>query len=175
MVIAGAAVAFVWLSIWIRFRDFEPEAPPQPPDLLAWSFLGCLDIDVDVEPEGREVDPGPEARHGELSLPDLLMLVPDDFDEWGRTYDTYRAWPLAAPDGSAAQGSSYRWFTRADTLWVVWSERGMRGGVALRRDRNGLTGRARLRSGSRSLSGRATARRINCHTRSAERVGEIRR
>lgn len=156
MVVAVLVVATAWISIWMRFRDVGPQVPPQPRDLIAWSFLGCLDIDID------ELEAEASAR--EQELPDLLMLVPDDFDEWGRTYDTYRAWPLASGDAPSPNGS-YRWFTRADTLWVVWSEPGTRGGVALRRDRNQLTGRAVLRSDSISLGARATAWPINCHTR----------
>ncbi|MCG8467293.1 MAG: hypothetical protein MJB57_03675 [Gemmatimonadetes bacterium] len=153
--VAGLAIAFVWVSIWLRFRNFEPELPVEPRSLQAWSFLGCMELTID-EWGSDAVEP--------RNAPELLMLVPDDFDEWGRTYDTFRAWPLAssnAPD----PGASYRWFTRADTLWVVWSETGTSGGVALRRFGEELSGRAGVRVGEGSVSATARAWPINCHTR----------
>ncbi len=102
----------------------------------------------------------PEA-HG---LPSQLMLVADDFDEWGRRYETYRAWPLASSEASDPN-TAYRWFTRADTLWVVWSELGTSGGMALRRYGDEFAGQAGIRADSRSLNARARGWPINCHTR----------
>lgn len=156
MAIAGLAVAFVWGSIWFRFRNFEPEASPEPRHLQAWSFLGCLELVVD----DWDSDEVPD----QAETPDLLMLVSDDFDEWGRRYETYRAWPLSSSERSDSD-TAYRWFTRADTLWVVWSELGTTGGIALRRYGDELAGRAGLRLDSGSANGRARAWPINCHTR----------
>jgi len=164
--LAGLAVAFVWVSIWLRFRSFEPEAPPVPRQLQAWSFLGCLEFAVDE----WDSDVVPEA----VGVPGLLMLVPDDFDEWGRDYETYRAWPLSSSD-EPDPTTAYRWFTRADTLWVVWSEPGTSGGLALRRYGDEFTGSAGLRLDSGSANARARGWHVNCHTRLRHPARPVRR
>lgn len=109
-----------------------------------------------------------EADAEELALPRELMLLPDDFDQWGRDYPSFRA--LALPVGGEPTpdpDTPFRWFTRADTLWVVWSEGRARGGVALREREGRLSGRVVVRrpNAPGEVTAPARAWPINCHTR----------
>ncbi|MDX1577037.1 MAG: hypothetical protein R3266_01070 [Gemmatimonadota bacterium] len=98
------------------------------------------------------------------------MLHPDRFDAWGREYDTFRAVPLSE-DGPRTGVEPYRWFTRADTLWVVWSDVRGRGGIALREEGRSLAGRAALAppGAARRLDAQVNAWPVNCYTRLRER------
>jgi len=116
--------------------------------------------------------PWPEGTDGVRQLPEFFMLVADSLDQWGRVYDTYRAEPL---DGE--RNASYRWFVRADTLWVVWSEAGVQGGLALRESTDGLLGRARVGGAGAAVdaTARVQAWKVNCGTREIESTTRVRR
>lgn len=167
--IAGLAIAFVWISIWARFRDLEPEAPMEPSALNAWDFLGChaLEIGSWVGTDPTEISP--TIRY--------LMLFPDSLDAYGREYPSYRA--TAIGSGENATGISIRWFTRADTLWFVWSDDIARGGAALRERGGELTGRAVAEfhsdSVSASLEATANAWKVNCYTLEPSRFSQVNR
>ena len=131
--------------------------------MRTWDALGCYRITA---------DPWPEPTHAIAELPGHLMLMADSLDEWGREHETYRAVPMVdAPTGE------YRWFVRADTLWVVWSRGGVSGGIALREVEDGLLGRARARSprDSVDVSARVRAWKVNCGTREVEASTRLRR
>ena len=178
MAVAGLSVVFVWVSIWFRFRESGPlPPPPEPADLRLWDFLGCrhLQFDIWLADEGGappEADP-PVVRS--------LMLFADSVDAYGREMTAYKAVPLAG-DGDLS-GMETRWFTRADTLWVVWSSPEVRGAVALRRSRGDMVGRAvaRLRgqaaaaspAGDASVQARATSWAVNCHSLRPNRIGPV--
>jgi len=148
--VAAILIVTIWVAIGMRFTRTPPVEPPARLALWKWDALGCYRVAADSFPE----DAGVEA------LPAYLMLLADSLDEWGREYDTYRAVPL---DSDAAL-STYRWFTRADTLWVVWSDKRRRGGLALREGLDGFLGRARVTGNSIDVSARVRAWRMNCAT-----------
>jgi len=160
-VVAAVLIAATWVAIGMRFTETEPEEPPARSALWKWDALGCFRVAADPFPE----DAGVEA------LPEYLMLVADSLDQWGREYETYRAVPL----DSDAVLSTYRWFTRADTLWVVWSDKRSQGGLALREGLDGFLGRARVTGTSIDVSARVRAWRMNCATRQIESPGRLRR
>ena len=174
--IAGLAVVFVWISIWFRFRDTAPEPPPVPADVRVWDYLGChrLQFDnwvPDDDGDAPPVDP-PVVRS--------LMLFADSVDEFGREMETYRAIPLET-DGDLTSLDA-RWFTRADTLWLVWSSDEVRGAVALRQGRTGMLGRAvaRLRGqaaanagGGASVQAPVSAWPVNCHSLRPDRITPV--
>lgn len=112
---------------------------------------------------------GAEELLSSVAPPSEVMLLPDSVDRWGRILPSYRATSLP---GARQRDRSLRWFVRADTLWFLWSERGVRAGMALQETRDGLRGRARALGGADSLdaSAPATAWRINCATLAPERV-----
>ncbi len=103
------------------------------------------------------------------------MLLPDSVDQWGRPYTTYRAVPLTP--GADAEDISVRWFTRADTLWFVWSDPAARGGAALRKVGDRLLGRAvaELFADSVELESTATAWEVNCYSLRPDRIGPVQR
>ena len=105
------------------------------------------------------------------------MLFSDSLDEYGRGYPTYRA--AAIGSGENADGVSIRWFTRADTLWFVWSDNIARGGAALRERGGELMGRAVAEfhsdSGSASLEAKANAWKVNCYTLEPSRLSQVNR
>ncbi|MDX1395490.1 MAG: hypothetical protein R3195_13970 [Gemmatimonadota bacterium] len=160
---AAVVVALTWGAILMRAREAADREPPPRPALRMWGMPGCYRISGDPWPEGVE-----EA----VGLPDHVMLVPDSLDEWGRVYETYRAEPLDVEDDRA-----YRWFVRADTLWLVWSDAGVRGGLALRESADRLLGRVRV--GGAGSGADATARveawKVNCATREIESTSRVRR
>ncbi|MFQ5747823.1 MAG: hypothetical protein ACE5HF_11490, partial [Gemmatimonadota bacterium] len=102
-----------------------------------------------------------------LSPPDVLALVADSTDEWGRSLRTYRAIPMDRSSGHL-RGLT-RWFVRADTLWILWTDRTTRVGVALFAAADGFRGSARslvgdvLEDGSEGTA-RAAAWKVNCAT-----------
>jgi len=124
-----------------------------------WEVPGCYAL---------ELEPwSPAADSAAAAPPRSLMLVADPLDEWGRRQETFRAEPLANTPGGT---SPVRWFVRADTLWLVWTRVGARGGVALRLADGGFVGRARVRDPTAGLdvTARAEALKINCATGRAE-------
>ncbi len=160
-------MVFVWVTIALRFRPEEPELPPPPPDLRSWDFRGCSRLVL----EGWSGDDA-----GFVLAPEFVMALPDSVDAWGRPMDTYRGIPLAR-EGEAPE-MELRWFTRADTLWFVWSNAEVRGAVALRRsqgrDRDRLTGLAiadlRGDDPDASLEARAAMWPVNCYSLRPNRI-----
>lgn len=122
-----------------------------------WDLPGCYELAVGAwTPATRDEVVEPARR---------LMLLPDSLDEWGRSYDTYRAVPY--PPASDRE-TPYRWFVRADTLWIVWSGGSGSGGLALRGSPgSGFVGRARVRGEEEEsdATARVEAARVNCATR----------
>lgn len=153
----------------------EPErASPAPTvELRPWRLLGCWELrydgwgEVDAPLSDRSVGADGEPE-GALTPPRAVMLLPDSVDPWGRVLPSYRAVPAA--DAEERAGRSLRWLVEADTLWVLWTEAGVRAGAALRRSGDSLVGsvRAVRRAGgerdSMDLNARATALPINCAT-----------
>jgi hypothetical protein len=165
--IATLFAVLTWAAVWWRFNDAEPDrGVARPPSLRAWDFEGCLELVQDPW-SGEGGSPA-----GAPDLPRFLSLVPDSLDEWGRSYDTYRAVPL----GETGR-PPYRWFVRADTLWVVWSGTDLRGGLALLEVGSSLAGRARVtsQSGPVDLSARVEAWKVNCWSRDRPSPDRVRR
>ncbi|WP_419163444.1 hypothetical protein [Candidatus Palauibacter sp.] len=179
LLVVGLMMAFVWVTISLRFRDVAPEPPPEPADLRAWDFLGCHRLQFDTwvsddDGEPAAADP-PVVRS--------LILFPDSVDQYGRRMSARRAVPLEAD--ADMSGLETRWFTRADTLWLIWSSSEVRGAVALRRSRGSMVGRAvaRLRGqaeaadagGGGSVQAPASAWEVNCHSLRPNRIGPVER
>ena len=127
---AGLFVVLTWVVLLTRFSMSAPAETIPRAELHVWDLPGCYRL---------AAQPGPEDSDG-LELPGHLRLAPDSVDQWGRIQDTYRAEPL----DRAAAATPFRWFVRADTLWVVWSTGERRGGLALRTSGDGFLGRARV-------------------------------
>ena len=167
--ISGLAIGFVWASIWFRFRGVEPESPPHPVSLNAWDFLGCYALEIERWDGLHSMEMYPITRY--------LMLFPDSLDAYGRRYPTYRA--AVVPIGARTDSVSIRWFTRADTLWFVWSDDIASGGAALREQGGDLTGRALAEfhsdSISASLGAKANAWKVNCYTLEPDRPSRVAR
>jgi hypothetical protein len=132
-------VVFLALSLgrWL-LRPAPTVVPPQPVTLSVRDLLGCWELDSgewvfeSARPQGSSgaESPADSASRALLVLPDRLLLLPDSIDEWQRQYTTYRAAPMEG-DHDPALRDYLRWFPRADTLWLVWSDRRMRAGLAL--------------------------------------------
>jgi hypothetical protein len=152
-----------------RVRTAEELAPPPRADLNPWDLVGCYELRVDPwEVEAFEAAPDSVT----LAPPARVMLMPDSVDAWGRAQSTRRAVPLGGePDDPLA--SILRWFTRVDTLWLLWSDGTTRAGVALFDDGDNLVGRARSFSAADSsdVTAPAAAWRINCATLDRESPG----
>lgn len=164
LAVASLFIVLTWIAMWARFRETEPVEPPPRPAIRMWDVPGCYRVDVEEWPDQEAAPP-----------PRVMFLVADSLDEYGREQETYRATALEPPGASA----EYRWFVRADTLWMVWarSSGGLRGGIALRETSDGLLGRARVTGpdGSPDVSARARAWKVNCATREIEPRSRIRR
>ena len=145
-------------------------------DLVAWDLTGCWEIEAEPWRQGL---PDPRRGDGETAreeaagdpalppLPRLVMLVADSIDPSRRSSTTYRAAPL---DGAgAALRDQLRWFVRADTLWIIWSDSVARAGMALTPDGQRFQGGARVLMGETDLSARAAAWKVNCATRLTDR------
>ena len=164
-IILAVVIGLALIGVADRIRGPAPSAatPPERPELNPWEMLGCYDLEVDPWESGMV----PEARAPILTAPGRLRLAADSVDEWGRRLDTYRAVPLGG-DHDRLLRDVIRWFVRADTLWLVWSGRPVRAGIALLVSANGdgFIGRAVFSDGSSGTEGTAEAAawRINCAT-----------
>jgi hypothetical protein len=100
-----------------------------------------------------------------LDLPARIRLLPDSTDRWMRSRVTYRAVPLAG-DQDPRLEDYMRWVVRADTLWIVWSDRRAGGGLALRSVGDSLLGRVRVFDRTLAIDGSADAAawKLNCLT-----------
>lgn len=202
LVIVGAALVLAVATALMRTSSPGSAELAERSSLHPWSMLGCHALRLGswtasptpgaagaegTEMPGREPSPAadapPSGDSGEpeglsqdvldllssVAPPSEVMLLPDSVDRWGRVLPSYRA---SALPGSLERERSLRWFVRADTLWFLWSERGIRAGMALQETRDGLRGRARALSGADSLdaSAVATAWPINCATLAPRRT-----
>jgi len=180
----AALVAFAGLTV-LRLAVSRPAAEPEraPRELRFAGMLGCWELDVGGwEPAAGGSGPlasADSATRALLAMPDRLLLLPDSIDEWRREATTYRAVPVEGSFDPALRGRM-RWFLRADTLWIVWSDRSVRAGLAL------LSGETRLEGAGRAVVPRgaadgepldvrapASAWKVNCATglRDLERTG----
>ncbi len=141
-------------------------------------MLGCWELDVSEwtftrpgvsDTAGATVLPDSASR-ALLVAPDRILLLPDSIDEWRRPYTTYRATPVSGPHDPRLR-DYLRWFLRADTLWLVWSDRTLRAGLALLSDGDRLSGAGRALIEEPAISdgridGRtlASAWKVNCAT-----------
>ena len=168
LIVALTVLRVVEWLIWPTTPETEFPARP-PPALRRWDFVGCYDLRVDAWSFGRYVASPDSATLARLTPPTRIMLLPDSLDEWGRAYRTLRAVPQSG-EFDAELLRSLRWFTRADTLWLVWSAGPTRVGVALFDHGDSLVGRgAALRADSAQGTALAAAWRINCATSARER------
>lgn len=144
----------------------DPAADPE--DLSRWELVGCWELDLgpwrstrqDTVPPSRG-RPAPPAAVP-VAPPRHVMLLPDSVDPWGRALDSHRAVPVG--EAGSEDSPPLRWLVRADTLWIVWSQVDVRGGIALRRQADRLGGRARAVGDSVDASARAEARQVSCST-----------
>ncbi|MEJ2483548.1 MAG: hypothetical protein P8049_10675 [Gemmatimonadota bacterium] len=173
----GIAV-FLGLSVIRWLLRPEPEPPMEPTVLSMPGMLGCWEIDTgewlfeadsDTPAPAGDVHPD-SATRALLTVPDRVLLMPDSIDEWRRPFVTYRAAPVAGQYDERL-GDYLRWFLRADTLWLVWSDRTVRAGLALLSGEEQLEGAGRAlieprRSGTPRIGGKisATAWKVNCAT-----------
>lgn len=162
-----AVIAATLLRTWDRLRSPPPVAEPRAverPDLVKWDMPGCYALRV------GEWDWTSPAREGIevpsfLELPTRVRLLPDSVDQWRRSRVTYRAVPMTG-DHDPRLKEYMRWVVRADTLWLIWSDRRAGGGVALRSVGDSLLGRARVFDRALDLDGSAGAAawRLDCRT-----------
>lgn len=198
IVLVGAVLLFVIvvdLIIFTRRGAQEAERFIDRPDLRAGALMGCYLLRAgpwsftlpSAPPAGAErsapqpdsladVRSTPQPDSLVLAVPDTLptrlepparvVLLPDSATEHGRALPSFRA---EAIPGDEAAGRVIRWTVRADTLWLVWSEPGARGGVALFSEGDSLVGWARGVADSIDASAPAVAWPINCSTLGRER------
>jgi len=173
----GIAV-FTALSVARWLLRPEPPPPPEPVTLTLPEMLGCWELDAGEwsfvaasDSSGARPDLAPDsASLALLTLPDRVLLLPDSIDEWERPYTTYRAAPVAGEHDPRLR-DYLRWFPRADTLWLVWSDRRLRAGLALLGGSEVLEGGGRALiaargTGDPQLDGRVSvsAWKVNCAT-----------
>lgn len=176
-VVLGLAV-FAGLSVIRWLLTPEPPAPPEPVTLRLPDMLGCWELDAGDWVFGAATESSEDRTAGApdssslalLVLPDRVLLLPDSIDEWQRPYTTYRASPVSG-DHDPRLRDYLRWFPRADTLWLVWSDRRLRAGLALLGGREILEGGGRAVIAARAadeldLDGRVSvsAWKVNCAT-----------
>ncbi len=182
--VIAAIVVFAGLTVArLALSPPGPEPERAPRELRFPSMLGCWELDVGGW-ETAAGDPGAMApadsvTRARLAMPDRVLLLPDSIDEWRREAITYRAVPVAGSFDPDLRGRM-RWFLRADTLWIVWSDRRVRAGLAL------LSGEGRLEGAGRAVvspgsaesepldvRAPASAWKVNCATglRDLERRG----
>jgi len=166
-IVLAVLIGLAAIGLADRLRGPAPTeaSPPERRDLNPWELLGCYEINVEPWEPGSTVDTVPGIPL--LSAPSRIRLAADSVDEWGRLLDTYRAVPLGEQHDESLR-DVLRWFVRADTLWLVWSERPVRAGIALLESSSGdgLFGRAAYTDGASAAQGtaEATAWRVNCAT-----------
>ena len=189
--VAVGLAALALVNFLVRGRGSEVDEPVTivRTDLNAWELTGCYALRVDpwdferLEVPGvasedtgataadsssaaaSDVTASPDAPAMELlDPPARVRLVADSTDEWGRDATTYRAFALG-DDAERLEGRM-RWLVRADTLWLLWSDREARAGVALFAAGDSLVGAARATSRVASITGdaRAAAWPIDCAT-----------
>ncbi len=176
--IVAGLVVFALLSAARWILAPEPPEPAEPVPLRLADMLGCWELDGGDWVFTRDEAAGSTAAQVEadstrirlLTLPDRILLLPDTIDEWRREHVTYRAAPVAGSHDARLR-NYLRWFLRADTLWLVWSDRSVRAGLALlaRGDALEGVGRALIAPGSPGeevLDGKITAGawKVNCAT-----------
>ena len=163
-----ALIAATLLRAWDRFRAPPPEPTVvERPDLSRWDMPGCYDLAVESWEFSVRAETGftvPETPRL-LIPPTRVRLLPDSADQLRRSLTTYRAVPMSG-DHDPSLEEFLRWFVRADTLWLLWSDGRAGGGIALRESGDSLLGRARAFDRQRELDGDAMAAawRINCST-----------
>jgi hypothetical protein len=188
LVIGGAVFLALSVVRWLVVP--EPPPPPEPAVLNLPEMLGCWELDTGewfftpaqaaasagtVDSVAASISPD-SASMALLVLPDQVLLLSDSIDEWRREYVTYRAAPVAG-EHDPRLADYLRWFIRADTLWLVWSDRSTRAGLALLAGDDRLTGAGRAylaSSGGDRLDGRVSvsAWKVNCATGLTERKRE---
>ena len=164
-----------------------PPPPVEPLTLNMPEMLGCWELDVGdwtfslagtADSTSGTVQPD-SASLALLTAPDRVLLLSDSTDEWRRAHTTYRASPVSGPHDPRLR-DYLRWFLRADTLWLVWSDRHLRAGLALLTDGDRLEGAGRALIDGRGtensrMDGRtaASAWKVNCATglRDVQRTG----
>ena len=160
--------AVVGVSLLTRPMPAPNPAAETRPDLRRWSLQGCWELEVEpwagtgtadapagsAEAAGRLPAP--------LTPPDRVMLLADSVDLYGRDLPSFRAVPV--PWDRERPERALRWFTRADTLWLLWRERGVRAGIALFREGEIFSGSARALGDTLDVTARAEAWPINCAT-----------
>jgi hypothetical protein len=162
-----ALIAATLLRTWDRLHSPPPPATPRSverPDLMKWEMPGCYALRVDTwdwtapPPDTLEVP-------SFLELPTRVRLLPDSTDQWMRSRVTYRAVPMTG-DHDPRLRDYMRWVVRADTLWLIWSDRRAGGGVALRSVGDSLLGRARVFDRRLGIDGSAGAAawKLDCLT-----------
>lgn len=166
-----------------RLLSDEPADPAaHAPDLPRWELVGCWELELgpwrvtrqDTVPPPHGRSPAPTAPSAvPVAPPRHVMLLPDSVDPWGRALDSHRAVPVG--EAGSDDGPPLRWLVRADTLWLVWSQADVRGGIALRQQGARLRGRARAVGDSVDASARAEALRVSCSTLERMPPGPARR
>jgi hypothetical protein len=162
-----ALIAATLLRTWDRLRSPPPTTEPpsvERPDLVKWDMPGCYALRVDPW-EWAAPPPDTLGLPTLLELPTRVRLLPDSTDQWMRSRVTYRAVPMTG-DHDPRLGDYMRWVVRADTLWLIWSDRQAGGGVALRSVGDSLLGRARVFDRRLAIDGSAAAAawRLDCRT-----------
>jgi hypothetical protein len=165
LIIGGLVFLALSVARWLLVP--KPPSPLEPMVLRLPEMLGCWELDSGEWVFAESVEPDSASR-SLLVVPDRVLLLPDSIDEWRREYVTYRAAPLAG-DHDPRLADYLRWFTRADTLWLVWSDRSTRAGLALLADGDRLSGGGRAHlaaSGDGRQDGRisVSAWKVNCAT-----------
>lgn len=174
-IVLVVVIAATLVRAWDRLRS-SPEpptvtAPVSRPDVGTWDMPGCYALRVQPWEWAGSPDTAEQPLPGFLTVPTRVRLLPDSTDEWRRSMTTYRAVPITG-DHDPRIADYLRWFVRADTLWLLWSDGKAGGGIALRQVGDSLLGRARAFDRVRDLDGTAAAAawRLNCYTLERERT-----
>jgi hypothetical protein len=189
VVIVAAALVLAVATALQRTSGPPVEEAVERAGLHPWSMLGCYALRLGtwgaspvesastgdtVSAPGSDLTAGAAELLSSVAAPSEVMLLSDSVDRWGRVLPSYRG---AALPISRDAATSLRWFVRADTLWLLWSGRGVRAGAALLETGDGLRGRARALGDADSLdaSAPATAWPVNCSTLAPESAPECER
>ncbi len=159
------ALALLTVLRYLMERGPTPVDEPERPDLVPWDLTGCWDLEVGPwQPEGAGAPKSASPAGAAFVVPPTrVMLVADSIDPSGRASTTYRAVPMAG-DHDDRLRDYLRWLVRADTLWLLWSDRSSGAGIALLSHADSLVGRARSfgDGGALDATARAVAWKINC-------------